>query len=150
MGYELHIFRRNNWDDENEESNITIEEWLYYIENDSELILDGGYYNYFKEWIEDSSSCIWKAHPNIEEDDKPNFTLFNGSITVKNPDDFTILKMVQIASSLNSKVQGDDLEYYDETYFDNINNELEIQINNISEHNSSSNKKSWWKFWQVI
>ena len=43
MGYELHILRRNDWDNYEEESNISLEEWLAYVQSDSELELANGY-----------------------------------------------------------------------------------------------------------
>ncbi len=43
MGYDLHIVRRNNRDDFEEESNTTLEEWLTYVKSDNELELTDGY-----------------------------------------------------------------------------------------------------------
>ena len=43
MGYELHIVRRNDWDDYEENSNISLDEWLAYVQLDNELELTNGY-----------------------------------------------------------------------------------------------------------
>ena len=43
MGYELHIVRRLDWEDDEEYSNISLEEWLSYVQSDEELELTNGY-----------------------------------------------------------------------------------------------------------
>lgn len=43
MGYALHIVRRNDWDDEEEDCNISLQEWLSYVHSDDELKLTNGY-----------------------------------------------------------------------------------------------------------
>ena len=66
MGYDLHIIRKNNWEDFEEESNITLDEWLKYITTDSELELTDGYdikigeEQYFQNR---PGYCEWNAHP---------------------------------------------------------------------------------------
>ena len=37
MSYSLNIVRKNNWDDINETSNLTLQEWLDLILTDNEL-----------------------------------------------------------------------------------------------------------------
>jgi hypothetical protein len=43
MGYEFHIVRRKDWEDFEEDSNISLEEWLAYVQSDNELELTNGY-----------------------------------------------------------------------------------------------------------
>jgi hypothetical protein len=43
MGYDLHIVRRLDWEDDDEAGNISLEEWLSYVQSDNELELTNGY-----------------------------------------------------------------------------------------------------------
>ncbi len=43
MGYELHIVRQTDYEDGEEESNISLEEWVAYVATDKELKLTNGY-----------------------------------------------------------------------------------------------------------
>ena len=134
MGYELHIVRQNDWEDYEEESNISIEEWLAYVQTDTELELTNGYQLKFPghEHLFQSAPgfCNWTGHSTKTGDDKPWLDYGHGSISAKYPDDETIKKMLFIANKLNGKVRGDDGEFYDETYF-----------------SAKKRKKPWWKFW---
>jgi len=152
MGYDLHITRRNDWDDYEEESNITLEEWLDYVKSDNELELTNGYQIKIS-GVENSfhnvpGFCNWTNHSTMVNDDKPWFDYGHGMISTKNPDNETIKKMIYIAEQLNSKVQGDDGEFYDERYFKN-NQSLSATANGheISQSKSDGYKKPWWKFW---
>lgn len=40
MGYELHIIRRSDWENDNEPSDITLEAWKQYVSSDPELEFD--------------------------------------------------------------------------------------------------------------
>jgi hypothetical protein len=126
MGYELHIVRKNDWNNFDEESVITLNEWLSYINNDSEL--------------EPTNSNDIKAG---EEQLFPWFAYWQGCISTKNPDNETVLKMLTIAEKLNAKVQGDDGEFYEENDISKIitsnNSQLPDRI--------PAKKKAWWKFW---
>jgi hypothetical protein len=98
MGYNLHIIRRNNWEEKG--NDITSEEWLLLVANDTELQLQPANGPFF---------VIWKGSIN------PGLYWLNwsnGEITTKNPDDALIDKMVTIAHHLGAKVQGDDGEVY--------------------------------------
>ena len=108
MGYLVHIFRRSNWDDDSEESSISLDEWLKYVQTDKELKLTNGYRDIFKEWQEEPGFCVWVAHPSKFEDEKPWFDFHKGTINAKYPDDYTIRKMVDISIALDARVQGDD------------------------------------------
>src|SRR5215472_14587852 len=99
MGYDLHITRAEHWA-ENKGQEITAEEWLQYVKEDPELRLAGYNGPYF---------TIWKRSP---DDAEAWLDWFDGDIYTKHPDDPLIQKMVQIATRLGAKVQGDDGETY--------------------------------------
>ncbi len=99
MGYNLYITRKKSWlNDTGPE--ISAEEWLAYVATDSQLHPDfeNGKYRvrieipsrYPDAWLDWNDGCIY----------------------TKNPDPPIIAKMLQIASVLNAKVQGDDGEIY--------------------------------------
>jgi hypothetical protein len=146
MGYELHIVRRNDYDDLDEQSNISLDEWLAYVESDKELELTNGYQIKVPGVTDTFQNvpgfCNWTAHSTKKRDELPWFDYGYGSITAKYPDDETIRKMIEIAEKLNAKVQGDDSEFYDLNYFQNKEGE-----GPSGEVESSVNKKPWWKFW---
>ncbi|MFT3932561.1 MAG: hypothetical protein QM726_03005 [Chitinophagaceae bacterium] len=123
MGYELHIIRLNDYDNEDEISNITLSEWINYVEADNELNLTNGYNSKFPGqpdiWNESPGFCKWIGHPDAKEESIPWLDFNRGSISAKYPDKHTIGKMIKIAQALNAKVIGDDGEYWDETYFTN-------------------------------
>ena len=83
--------------------------------------------------------CSWSAHSVMKGDSQPWFDYRDGCISTKNPDEEVIRKMINIADTLNAKVQGDEGELYDETYFSN-QRQASTQKENII-------KKPWWKFW---
>ena len=98
MGYDLHIIRRKHWFDEG--NNITSEEWLDIIKNDSELQLKTEYGPFF---------AVWNGKSTLQD---PWLNWSHGQIQTKNPDDALIDKMVSIANKLHAVVQGDDGELY--------------------------------------
>ena len=55
--------------------------------------------------------------------------------------------MIQIASALNAKVQGDDGEYYDKSYFNKKEKEINEELRELTEQKKLFDKKHWWKFW---
>jgi hypothetical protein len=124
MGYELHIVRQTDYDDGDENSNITLDEWIKYVESDEELNLTNGYSLQVPGsvdfgWQDRPGFCEWVAHPRADADTIPWFDYGFGSISTKYPDKHTIGKMIKIAQVLNAKVRGDDGEYWDETFFTN-------------------------------
>jgi hypothetical protein len=133
MGYDIHITRKENWFDD-DGLNISIDEWKGVVNNDSEMRLDN-----FAETvtgageiirIESDGLAVWTKYSKSGiEGNYAWFMYSNGEITVKNPDEEIINKMVKIAEHLNAKVQGDEGEIY--------------PIKN----NTSQNKKPRWKFW---
>jgi hypothetical protein len=122
MGYELQIVRLTDYEDDEEESNISLEEWLTYVSTDKELNLTNGYQSNIpgidRRWHEVPGFCEWKA-AELEDGSSPWLDYGYGCISTKNPGDKLIKKMIEIANALNAKVRGDSFEYYDETYFTN-------------------------------
>lgn len=144
MGYEIHIVRRNDWDNYEEDSNILLDEWLAYVHEDNELELTNGYLikipgagNTFQNV---PGFCNWNGHPTKVRDDKPWFDYGYGRISAKYPDDETIKKMIAIADRLNAQVQGDDGEFYNEEYFSK-------KAGLSSGTTNNGDKKPWWKLW---
>jgi hypothetical protein len=149
MGYELHIVRRTDWEDDEEESAITLDEWLEYIKTDPELELTNGYEDIFNNWQDDPGYCLWLAHPQSDVAVIPWLSYCRGSIDTKYPDNDTIKKMIGISVKLNARVQGDDGEYYDNSYFDEkviiVDDDKNEQKANYEKPDNP--KRSWWKFW---
>ncbi len=140
MGYELHIIRKSDYENYEEDSSISFEEWLKLVENDSELKLtDDG------DSAEEKGFCLWNGHSKYKDDEGPWFDYYKGTIYTKNPDEEVIEKMLKIADSLKAKVMGDDGEFYSEADLEGLRigfedaRELSKQI--------SIQKKPWWRFW---
>lgn len=153
MGYELNIVRQTDYQDGEEESNISLDEWLNYVSTDKELELTNGFETKIpgiaKTWQESPGFCNWVGHPKSDTDIIPWFDYGFGCITAKNPDCETIEKMIRISIALNAKDRGDDFEYYDETYFTNgghpiLEQQTDTKIDQPLDNNI---KKPWWKFW---
>lgn len=144
MGYELHIIRRNDWEDNEEESNITLAEWLDYVKRDGELEPTEGY------WVKvlgESTTqpkpgfCEWTAYSKEQRPGhRPWFDYGSGSISTKYPDAETIRKMIGIAKALNARVQGDDGEFYDEAAVVAMEAADAARL-------AQTIEKPWWKFW---
>ena len=145
MGYELHVTRREHWAD-TETPDISLEEWFIYISGDPELERTDGYDIKIgtEVWHQDLPGfCVWKAHPTEQApNSRPWFSYWKGSIDTKNPDAPTIRKMIQIASALNAKVQGDDGEFYTEEQVAQMESEKVLRS-----PARQGIKKPWWKFW---
>ena len=144
MGYELHITRRESWF-EDDGNDITLEEWVNYVNSDNELVLTNGYLTKVPGIIDTFQNvpgfCEWLNHSKKAREDKPWFDYQDGVVSAKYPDEETVHKMVRIANKLNANVQGDDGEIYDETYTDS-------PISTKNEHSiNASIHKPWWKFW---
>jgi hypothetical protein len=100
MGYDLHITRGAHWA-ENEGHEITCEEWLALVAHDPELTLDP---------VNGDQYALWSGPSQYPE---PWLKWWRGNISTKNPDKTLIVKMINIASKLGARVQGDDGEFYD-------------------------------------
>lgn len=147
MGYNLYITRKEEWFEEQSNNNISLDEWLSYIQSsNSELELSDVDTVKLQE-VEIKPQvgpgfCKWTAHPTNK---RPWFLYFEGNIETKYPDELTIKKMISIAQDLNAKVQGDDGETY------KLSADNEILSNSTEVWNivapGKKVKKPWWKFW---
>jgi len=115
MGYDVHITRKEDWFEEGDD--ISIEEWKAYLKDDKDMRLD----NYAKAQVgegetlrvESDGLAVWTAYSGHEEGGNMAwFDYQQGNITVKNPDDEILNKMIAISHAFNAKVQGDDGETY--------------------------------------
>ncbi|WPV66854.1 MULTISPECIES: hypothetical protein [unclassified Chitinophaga] len=138
MGYYLNIIRKKNYADWEEDSNISMEEWLAYIELDEELELQpeddnlaAGFCRWLTEVYEDTNDHVW-------------FDYGMGCIGTKNPNEVTIHKMIRMANVLQGKVQGDDGEIYDDRY---LETGKAIWLEQEEEKAAVGSKKPWWKIW---
>lgn len=106
MGLELHITRAAFYAD-NDSQQISADEWLAYIASDSELTLSPENGEHFVIWSGKSAY------------DRPWLDWFEGNVFTKWPDTALYQKMLQIARTLNAKVQDDDGTIYpDESDWD--------------------------------
>ena len=136
MGYEVNIQR------EDENNRISIKEWLNYIDSDSE-------FKRIEEFSADlgndeiltvptPNGGLWKSN----KGEVPfTFSEKYGEITVKNPEQWIIEKMISIAENLNAQVLGEEGEKYNEEY-------LNDPFGNPFGNESSLGEKKWWEFWK--
>jgi hypothetical protein len=101
MGYDLHITRAEDWA-ENEGHEITLNEWLRYVESDTAIQRDPQ---------NSPADFLFLTHPK----GPAPLWWYRGEIYTKNPDKPTVQKMIEIAAKLGARVQGDDGEFYDDT-----------------------------------
>jgi hypothetical protein len=139
MGYEVHITRKARWSDD-EGPAISLKEWLEFVSSDSEMRADGYAEAQTPDGvlrIEDPSIAVWTAFPDHGGDGNMAwFWRFQDNISVKNPDEAILVKMYQIASSLNARVQGDEGEAYGP----------DGKPEGTDASSSASRQKPWWKF----
>ena len=124
MGYELHITRAENWA-ESDQNPIAAEEWLALVDGDPELRIDADNGAHFAIW---SGPC---SYP-----DGGWFDWSDGCISTKHPDRAILAKMLQIASHLGARVQGDDGEEYMQPDDLPADEAIEETLN-----------RPWWRFW---
>jgi hypothetical protein len=105
MGYDIHITRKEYWVEEDGPA-ISLEEWLAYVASDADLRL--------------SPERKTMAVMTVAASKYPTAWLdwVRGDIYTKNPDEPILAKMLQIASVLGAKVQGDDGEFYRSANFE--------------------------------
>jgi hypothetical protein len=125
MSYHLHITRKaKGWNDADDPAAISRAEWLDYVASDPEMAAndysvdpqygqsdaqDSAYDMYVEglaAWLGHSGAglkgeYVWFGH----EQDR---------VTVENPDEETLGKLLAIAQVLGARVQGDDGEYFDQ------------------------------------
>lgn len=136
MGYELNIQR------EEENSLITKEEWITYVDSDSEFIrieeFSVGLGTDEIITISTPYGGLWKTNKG-----EVPFTYYEklGWISVKNPEYWVIEKMISIAKNLNAEVLGEEGEKYDEKY-------LKDPFGNPFKNDDSNTERKWWQFWK--
>lgn len=110
MGYELYITRASSWL-ETKRSPISKEEWEKIVAEDQELQLStDDYYERMQDAKRERfHPIIWTTHP-----DRVPLWFIDGAIEVKNADQSTVRKMVQLARKLNARVIGEAEEEYGE------------------------------------
>lgn len=95
MGYDIHITRADNWED-NAGREISAREWLSFVDSDSELERDPSNGDFAVYWrAPQSPPGAW-------------FDWYAGNVFTTNPEPATIEKAVSIAAQLGGRVQGDD------------------------------------------
>ena len=107
MSYELNIIRKQNWDDLEEESSITLEEWLDFAKTDNEL-----------KSVEKEKPGLfeWTGYPEEDPVGLPSFSYYKGFIYTKNPNIEVIKKMLSIAAALNGRVYAEEGEPFDPSF----------------------------------
>lgn len=140
MGYDIHITRKENWFDEVPSNEIKLAEWTEYIRSDNEMRIDNqaSTTSIEKETHRTMGLAVWTTYSkNGLENNYAWFYFCAGNVIVKNPDREIINKMIDIATQLNARVQGDDGEVYN--------------TKSLTDDNSSFTKsKPWWKIWIVF
>jgi hypothetical protein len=99
MGYDIHITRKQDWSEGNN-NHISLDEWQNYITSQNDF------------YEEDSNAdllkiFVWKHSLGLTP-----FIYSEGNISIKNPNDKELQKALEIAQFLNAEVQGDDGEIY--------------------------------------
>jgi hypothetical protein len=120
MGYEVHITRKAaSWNDANDEATISLAEWQEYVTNDPEMQADdflnpSNRTSVPTDW-EIVGASIWVPYSRNGRDDYyARFIHQHDRITVSQPDEEILGKMLLVAYTLQARVQGDDGEYFDE------------------------------------
>jgi len=144
MGYDIHITRQENWYDDDTSKTISLTEWKKYLESDLEMRLDNFaeaiLQNGDKIRLENEGLAVWTKYSGDKIDSNHAwFDFRSGNITVKNPDEEIMRKMLSIAEKLNAKMQGDEGEIYDLAEIKKVSSTLNAFNNKI--------KKPWWKLW---
>ena len=108
MGYNLYITRAGSWLDRTE-TPIGEAEWSAVVDADPtlELSMTDYYERKVNSRIERIRAVIWMTHPQLVA-----FWFYDGAVTLKNPDNATIRKMVELAHKLNARVLGEENEEY--------------------------------------
>ena len=132
MGYDVHITRAEHWAD-NQGMEISPDEWLQIIQADPELLPVQENGEYF---------VIWRGPTKYAE---TWFDWSDGNITTKYPHRATLRKMLQLATALGAKVQGDDGEVYDEAAVDAFD-DFFLTANSPGNNPGSTSPSKPWSF----
>jgi hypothetical protein len=145
MSYEIRVYRQNNWDDIEEESNISLEEWMKYVRSDKDLALASEYAPFAGKpqgGAEQTPGYTYLiSYPRFSIDCRPGLWFRHGAISIEDPDDFIIGKLISIASALNARVMGEEGELYDQTY------QPGTIYTGLQKSKVTTSNKKWWKFW---
>ncbi len=140
MGYEVHIIRKKDYEDYDEESNITHEEFIALVERRPELSWEAVGND------EDNSKreyCYWNSYPALENNNPPWLHYFHGEINTKCTEDDCLKLWLELANEMGGQLRGDDGEQYDEAELERLKERRKEQ----SIPNIIINKKPFWKFW---
>jgi len=120
MGYDVHITRKAvSWDDASDDAAISLAEWQEYVANDPEMQPDEvtnpvSRTSQATDW-DLMGASIWVPYSkNGRGDYYARFVHQGDRITVAQPDEEMLGKMLLVAYALQARVQGDDGEYFDE------------------------------------
>lgn len=106
MGIEFYITRAEFWAD-NDDTQISSDEWFNYINNDDELNLD----------IKNGEYHAWWSGPSLYNE--PWLDWSAGNIYTKLPDTYLYRKMLRIAKHVNAHIMDEDGTIYsDETQWE--------------------------------
>ncbi|GAA0732568.1 hypothetical protein GCM10009430_45830 [Aquimarina litoralis] len=141
MGYSVYITRSE------EKEPIQKEEWLSYAKNDPQIKIVNGDIEVTnpqtgKKFTYHADNVTYYLYKSGEV----TFTYGNGHITVKNPNDEIIFKMLSIAKKLDAIVIGDGGVLFDYSYF--ATKLKDEESNENSEKENPKKKKSKWKLWK--
>lgn len=167
MSFNLYITRiplEIQWELEDKydaKNNITLDEWISYVNNYEDMRLDGYSVAELGDNTQlvanDPSMAVWLAHPDKELtawiwlDD-------SGMITVKNPDNAMSRQLFVIAEAFNAIVQYEDGETFNKNgyFIDNQGNIISPNacLYDPNKYNSQTSQSEipikadpWWKFW---
>jgi hypothetical protein len=112
---------------------IAPDEWLHIVRTDHELLPMPENGEYF---------VIWRGSAKYAE---TWFDWSDGNITTKYPDRATLRKMLQLATALGAKVQGDDGEVYDEAAVDAFDDSF-LTANSPGNNPGSTSRSTPWSF----
>ncbi|WP_299438251.1 hypothetical protein [uncultured Aquimarina sp.] len=140
MGYSVYIIRPE------EKEPISKEEWLNYAKNDPEIKIVNGDIEVTNP--QTGKKFTYKADNltyYLYQSEEVTFSYGNGDITVSDPNDEIIFKMLSIAKELDAIVMGDGGVIFNDSYFEKKSKAEKHNEN--SDKESSKKKNSKWKFW---
>ncbi len=127
MGYEINIIKETG-------EPIKLKDWEKYVESDDDL----SYLNSIEEntiQLPLENAVIFKAEGSIFL-----FSEEYNMISVSDPTQKTLDKMIRIASVLDAKVEGEEGEEYDR--FSVINDYKDYEFSHVKQ------PKKWYEFWK--